>query len=50
MGIGVGADGLATRLKGDGIKRFGITQKDLDLHMADLIDEMDRAQELLHLN
>ncbi|MDH4320329.1 MAG: HDOD domain-containing protein [Desulfobulbaceae bacterium] len=50
MGIGAGADGLATSLHGDGIKRFGITQVDLDLHMADLVGEMDRAQELLHLN
>ncbi len=50
MGIGAGANGLATRLQGDGVKRFGITQDDLDLHMADLFGEMDRAQELLHLN
>ena len=50
MGIGTGADGLAIRLQGDGIKRFGISQDDLDLHMADLVGEMDRAQELLHLN
>ncbi|MDH5298421.1 MAG: HDOD domain-containing protein [Desulfobulbaceae bacterium] len=50
MGIGTGADGLATRLQGGGIKRFGITQADLDLHMAALVGEMDRAQELLHLN
>jgi len=50
LGIGAGADGLATRLQGAGVKRFGITQSDLDLHMADLVGEMDRAQELLHLN
>lgn len=50
VGIGAGADGLATRLQGEGVKRFGISQSDLDLHMADLISEMDRAQELLHLN
>ena len=50
VGIGAGADGLATKLQGDGIKRFGISQTDLDLHMADLVGEMDRAQELLHLN
>ncbi|MDH3393991.1 MAG: HDOD domain-containing protein, partial [Desulfobulbaceae bacterium] len=50
LGIGVGADGLATRLQGDGIKRFGISQTDLDLHMAELVEELDRAQELLHLN
>ncbi len=50
MGIGIGADGLATKVQGAGLKRFGITQNDLDLHMADLVEEMDRAEELLHLN
>ena len=50
MGIGIGADGLAVRLQGAGLKRFGISQPDLDLLMADLLEEMDRAEELLHLH
>lgn len=49
MGIGVGADGLATKLQGEGLKRFGITPPDLDLCMANLLDDMERAQELFHL-
>ena len=50
MGIGIGADGLAVRVQGAGLKRFGIGQGELDLLMADLMEEMDRAQELLHLH
>lgn len=49
MGIGVGADGLATKMQGEGLKRFGITPLDLDLCMANLLDDMERAQELFHL-
>ncbi len=49
MGIGVGADGLATSLRGAGLKRFGITPMHLDLCMANLLEEIDRAQELFHL-
>jgi putative nucleotidyltransferase with HDIG domain len=48
-GIGVGADGLATKLQGDTLKRFNLTQSVLDLCMADLLREMDDASELLHL-
>jgi putative nucleotidyltransferase with HDIG domain len=49
MGIGVGADGLATKVQGEGLKRFGITPADLDLCMASLLDDMERAQELFHI-
>lgn len=49
LGIGVGADGLASELYGDGLKRFGITMEQLQLCMADLYAEMAKAQELLSL-
>ena len=49
MGIGVGACGLATRIHGEGLKRFSITQDSMDLHMADLLAEMAKAEEILAL-
>lgn len=49
MGIGSGADGMATELRGDGLKRFGISMDMVQLCMADLLSEMDRAQELINL-
>jgi len=49
LGIGVGDDGLASELRGDGLKRFGITMDMLQLCMADLLTELDRAQELLNI-
>lgn len=49
MGIGVGADGLATKMRGEGLRRFGITQPHLDLAMANLVQELEQAEELLHL-
>jgi len=49
MGIGVGADGLATKMQGEGLKRFGISPVDLDMCMANLLSEMEQAQEILHL-
>ncbi|ADH86375.1 HDOD domain-containing protein [Desulfurivibrio alkaliphilus] len=48
-GIGVGADGLATRLKGEGLRRFGISQPHLDLAMVSLLEELEQAEELLRL-
>jgi putative nucleotidyltransferase with HDIG domain len=48
-GIGVGAEGLATKLRGEALKQFNISQPMLDLCMADLLKEMDDASELLHL-
>lgn len=49
MGIGVGADGLSVRMQGGGLKRFGITPTHLELCMANLLSELDRAQELFHI-
>jgi len=49
IGIGVGEDGLAAELRGDGLKHFGITMDMLQICMADLLTELDRAQELLSL-
>ncbi|MBU4262417.1 MAG: HDOD domain-containing protein [Proteobacteria bacterium] len=49
IGIGVGDDGLASELRGDGLKRFGITLEMLQICMADLLTELDRAQELLNI-
>ena len=49
MGIGVGADGLSVRVQGGGLKRFGITPMHLELCMANLLTELDRAQELFHI-
>jgi len=49
MGIGVGADGLATKMQGEGLKRFGITPMELDLCMANLLGDMEQAQELFHI-
>jgi len=49
MGIGVGADGLAVKIQGGGLKRFGITTMHLELCMANLLMEIDRAQELFHI-
>ena len=49
MGIGVGADGLATELHSKGLKRFAIGSMELQLCMADLVMEMEGAGEILDL-
>ncbi|OGQ99922.1 MAG: phosphohydrolase [Deltaproteobacteria bacterium RIFOXYD12_FULL_55_16] len=49
MGIGVGADGLAVKIQGEGLEKFGITPMQLELCMASLLMEIDRAQELFHI-
>ena len=49
MGIGVGADGLSVKMQGSGLKRFGIAPMHLELCMANLLTELDRAQELFHI-
>jgi len=49
LGIGGGADGLATRLQGEGIKKFGIDASTIELCMADLLLEMEKAEEVLNL-
>ncbi len=49
MGIGVGVNGLATSIDGNGLKRFGLTLDHVQLYMVDLLDELEKAQELLNL-
>lgn len=49
LGIGVGDDGLASELRGGGIKRFGITIDMLQVCMADLLFEMEKACDLLNI-
>ena len=49
MGVGVGADGLASEIQGAALKRFGISDTDLQLCMADLLVEMEKAEELFNL-
>ncbi len=48
-GIGVGADGLSTALQGEGLKRFAISSQQLDHYLADLVTEMEKAEEMLNL-
>jgi len=49
MGVGGGADGLATKLRGDDLELVGITQGKVDLLMMNLLGEMGRAEELFNL-
>ncbi len=49
LGIGGGADGLATRLQGEGVKKFGIDTATIESCMADLLFELEKAQEVLNL-
>lgn len=49
MGIGGGVDGLATPLHGEVLAQFDINAIDLQLLMADLLDEMARAEELFNM-
>ena len=48
-GLGGGVTGLAYRAKESVIKFVGLTEKDLELAMADLHDQLDAAEELLEL-
>lgn len=50
MGVGVGADGLSGAMQGEGVKRFGITNLDLDRYMSNLVLEMERAEEMMVLS
>lgn len=50
MGIGVGADGLASEMQGAGLDRFGVSMDQLQVHMADLLTELEKARELIELN
>ena len=49
MGIGVGVDGLATRMRGERLKELGLADRTLDLLMADLVTELEKAEELLQI-
>lgn len=49
LGIGVGDDGLASELRGEGLKRFDISMDRMQLCMADLLSELERAYELLDI-
>lgn len=49
MGIGVGANGLATVIDENGLARFGLDSEKIQLYMVDLFAEMEKAQELLNL-
>ena len=50
MGVGVGADGLASEIKGAGLKRFGVSMDQLQIYMVDLLMELEKAQDLIELN
>ncbi|MBC8318402.1 MAG: HDOD domain-containing protein [Desulfobulbaceae bacterium] len=49
MGIGVGADGLAAEMQGEGLKKIGVSPAMLQVCMMDLLEEMDKAEEMLNL-
>ncbi len=49
MGIGVGAAGMATKMRGAGLKRFGINTLALDICMANLLEHMEKAQEVIQI-
>jgi putative nucleotidyltransferase with HDIG domain len=49
MGVGVGADGLASSLQGEALARYGINNKELELAMANLFSELEKAEEMLNL-
>lgn len=49
LGVGVGADGLSGKMQGEGLKRFGISNIDLDRYLADLVIEMEKADEMMAL-
>lgn len=49
LGIGVGADGLAAELHGDGLARFAISMETVERCLAELYAELARAEELLSL-
>ncbi len=49
MGIGVGANGLATVIDENGLARFGLDSEKIKMYMVDLFAEMEKAQELLNL-
>lgn len=50
IGIGVGADGLSGTMQGEGLKRFGISTREIDRYMSNLLLEMERAEEMMALS
>ncbi len=50
MGIGVGADGLATRMRGEKLTGMGLEERNLDLLMAEMVIEMEKAEDLLDID
>ena len=48
-GIGSGAGGLATKIHGEGLKRFGISQNELDHMLVEWLEKFDEAQEIINL-
>lgn len=49
MGIGGGVDGLATPIHGEVLARFNINEIDIQFLMADLLEEMAKAEELFNM-
>lgn len=49
IGIGGGADGLATKIQGDGLKKYGITSQIIESCMTHLLIELEKAEEVLNL-
>lgn len=48
-GIGVGADGLASRVNGEEMQKLGFTENKMDMLMADVVMEMEKAEDILNL-
>lgn len=48
-GIGSGAGGLATKIHGEGLKRFGISVKEVDHMLVEWLAEFEEAQEIVNL-
>ncbi len=49
LGVGGGADGLAIKIQGEGLEKFGITSQVIESCMTHLLFEMDKAEEVLNL-
>ncbi|MBU0481870.1 MAG: HDOD domain-containing protein [Proteobacteria bacterium] len=48
-GIGVGADGLASRVNGEEMAKLGFTEEKMDLLMAEVVMEMEKAEDILNI-
>jgi putative nucleotidyltransferase with HDIG domain len=49
MGVGVGADGLASPMEGDFLQRYGITHAVLEKAMSEVWFELEKAEEMINL-